>query len=65
MQCSTVPCAANQPGVLVTPATLDWYRERIRNLTVTDVGGPAGHFLPEDRPAEVASALITWVAQLP
>jgi haloalkane dehalogenase len=54
-----------QPGVLVTPSTLDWYRERIRNLTVTDVGGPAGHFLPEDRPAEVASALITWVAQLP
>jgi haloalkane dehalogenase len=54
-----------QPGVLVTPATLDWCRERIHNLTVTDVGGPAGHFLPEDRPAEVASALITWVTQLP
>jgi haloalkane dehalogenase len=54
-----------QPGVLVTPAALDWYRERIRHLTVADAGGPAGHFLPEDRPAEVASALITWVAQLP
>ncbi|HEX6449797.1 MAG TPA: haloalkane dehalogenase [Trebonia sp.] len=54
-----------QPGVLVTPATLDWCRERIHNLTVMDVGGPGGHFLPEDRPAEVASALITWVAQLP
>lgn len=54
-----------QPGVLVTPATLGWCRQRIRNLTVADVGGPAGHFLPEDRPAEVASALTTWVAQLP
>jgi haloalkane dehalogenase len=52
------------PGVLVTAPTLDWCRERIHNLTVLDVGGPAGHFLPEDRPAEVASALITWVAQL-
>lgn len=54
-----------QPGVLVTPATVEWCRERIHGLTVIDVGGPAGHFLPEDRPAEVASALITWVAQLP
>jgi haloalkane dehalogenase len=53
------------PGVLVTPATLGWCRERIPNLTAIDVGGPAGHFLPEDRPAEVASALITWVARLP
>ena len=53
-----------QPGVLVTPATLAWCRERIRNLTVADVGEPAGHFLPEDRPAEVAAALIAWVAKL-
>jgi haloalkane dehalogenase len=54
-----------QPGVLITPVTLGWYRERISNLTVIDVGGPAGHFLPEDRPGEVSSALITWLARLP
>jgi pimeloyl-ACP methyl ester carboxylesterase len=30
------------------------------DLTVTDVGA-AGHFLPEDRPTEVAAALSTWL----
>jgi haloalkane dehalogenase len=53
-----------QPGVLVTPSALTWFREQVRNLTLIDTGGPVGHFLPEDRPAEVASALTTWVAQL-
>jgi haloalkane dehalogenase len=53
-----------QPGVLVTPPALTWFREQVRNLTLIDTGAPAGHFLPEDRPAQVASALTTWVAQL-
>jgi pimeloyl-ACP methyl ester carboxylesterase len=29
-------------------------------LTVMDAGA-AGHFLPEDRPTEVAAALSTWL----
>ncbi|MBC3761251.1 haloalkane dehalogenase [Quadrisphaera oryzae] len=53
------------PGVLVTERTVAWCREHVPGLEVVDVGGPAGHFLPEDCPAEVAEALARWVAQLP
>jgi haloalkane dehalogenase len=52
------------PGVLVTAATVDWCRATLPALTVVDVGGPAGHFLPEDRPYEVAGALTGWVTGL-
>lgn len=51
-------------GVLITPPVVAWCRANVSNLTVTDVG-PAGHFLPEDRPEEVADALIGWVGGLP
>lgn len=54
-----------QPGVLVGEAVLAWCREHIRSLEVVDVGGPAGHFLPEDRPEQVAQALAGWVGALP
>jgi haloalkane dehalogenase len=54
-----------EPGVLVTEDTVDWCRRHLANLTVCSVGGPAGHFLPEDRPDEVADALLAWVAGLP
>lgn len=54
-----------QPGVLVGEAEVAWCREHLRTLEVVDVGGPAGHFLPEDRPQEVAKALTTWVSNLP
>jgi haloalkane dehalogenase len=49
-----------QPGVVVGPGTLAWCRRTQPGLTVADVG-PAGHFLPEDRPAEVAAALTAWL----
>lgn len=54
-----------EPGVLVTAETVAWCRSQVRNLTVADVGGPAGHFLPEDRPREVAEALTAWVGSVP
>ena len=53
------------PGVLVDDDTVGWCRRHVRDLTVRDVGGPAGHFLPEDRPDEVAEALVSWVRRLP
>lgn len=53
------------PGVLVTADTLAWCRRHLPNLTIRDVGGPAGHFLPEDRPDQVADALLHWVQTLP
>ena len=43
-------------GVVLGPADVAWCRVHLRHLTVVDVG-PAGHFLPEDRPEEVVSAL--------
>ena len=49
-----------QPGVVVGPGTLAWCRLTQPALTVADVG-PAGHFLPEDRPAEVTAALAAWL----
>ncbi len=53
------------PGVLVTDETVAWCRRRLPGLTVHDVGGPAGHFLPEDRPDEVAEALLSWLGEVP
>lgn len=54
-----------QPGVLIGPADVARWRQSVRGASVVDVGGPAGHFLPEDRPEQVADALLEWVAQLP
>lgn len=51
-------------GVLVNADTVAWCRSHLRHLTVYDVGEPAGHFLPEDRPDEVADALLGWVRGL-
>lgn len=48
----------------MTPATVDWLRDHLRALSVIEIDGPVGHFLPEDRPAEVAEALIAWVQTL-
>lgn len=54
-----------RPGVLVTQETVAWCQENLPVLEVADVGGPAGHFLPEDRPEQVAEALTRWVDDLP
>lgn len=54
-----------EPGVLIGAADVARWRETVPGSAVADVGGPAGHFLPEDRPGEVADALLAWVARLP
>jgi haloalkane dehalogenase len=48
------------PGAVVTASTVQLCRRSLRNLTVTDIGAGA-HFLPEDRPAEVADAVNRWI----
>ncbi len=53
------------PGALVTPEVVDWCTTQLSNLSAVDVGRPAGHFLPEDRPGEVAEALGGWLRSLP
>ncbi len=53
------------PGTpIVTADVLHWCTDHLPNLIVTDVGGPAGHFLPEDRPGEVAGAVWDWLSAL-
>lgn len=64
---SSVPALLvhGQPGVLMTPSVVDWCRRNVCPLTVVDVAGPAGHFLPEDRPKAVTDAITDWIAALP
>ena len=49
------------PSVIMPAKTVDWARRSIRALEVTDLP-EAGHHAPEDRPAEIAAALIKWLA---
>jgi haloalkane dehalogenase len=53
-----------QPGAVVTAGTVSRCRSTLRNLSVCDIGA-GGHFLPEDRPAEVADAVSRWISALP
>jgi len=48
-----------QPGAVIADQTVTWLRETVPYLQVADVG-EASHFLPEDRPQQVAAALRTW-----
>lgn len=48
-----------QPGATVDARAVSWLRGTVPGLVVADVG-PASHFLPEDRPVEVAAALSSW-----
>ncbi|GAA1709807.1 haloalkane dehalogenase [Kribbella yunnanensis] len=48
------------PGAVIGPAEVAWCREHGRALTIVDIG-PGTHFLPEDRPAEIAAALSEWL----
>lgn len=48
------------PGVVVGADLVAECRASLPALTVVDAG-PSSHFLPEDRPAEVAAALAAWL----
>ena len=48
-----------RPGAVIGPDAVAWCRRRVPDLAVAAVG-QASHFLPEDRPAEVADALCRW-----
>jgi haloalkane dehalogenase len=50
-----------RPGAVVTADTVDLCRRSLPNLTVHDVGAGV-HFLPEDRPREIADAVFRWIA---
>jgi haloalkane dehalogenase len=48
------------PGAIVTADVVAMCRDSLPHLTVADVG-PGVHFLPEDAPSGVASALADWL----
>lgn len=50
------------PGAVIGPAEVAWCREHGQALTIVDLG-PGTHFLPEDRPGEIAAALSDWLGR--
>jgi haloalkane dehalogenase len=48
------------PGAVIGPTEVAWCRDHGQGLTIVDVG-PGTHFLPEDRPTEIAAALRDWL----
>ncbi|MEV6417769.1 haloalkane dehalogenase [Kribbella sp. NPDC051718] len=50
------------PGAVIGPTEVERCRTNGQNLTIADIG-PGIHFLPEDRPAEIATALTDWLEQ--
>lgn len=50
-------------GVVLTADKIAMCRAALPALTVADLGD-AGHFLPEDRPTELAAALSTWLTTI-
>jgi haloalkane dehalogenase len=48
------------PGAVVTASEVEWCRTHCPRLRVVDVG-PGTHFLPEDRPEQIAAALVDWL----
>jgi haloalkane dehalogenase len=49
-----------EPGQLVSEAMVAWARANVAALEVESVG-PAGHHAPEDRPAEIGTAVAAFV----
>lgn len=56
------PPAGKQPSPTSRPAIVDWAKANIAALQVTALG-PAGHHAPEDVPAEIAEAIVGWLAR--
>jgi haloalkane dehalogenase len=48
------------PGAVVTRTEVEWCRTHCPQLRIVDVG-PGTHFLPEDRPEQIAAALVDWL----
>jgi haloalkane dehalogenase len=53
---------SGHPTLMVGPEVVDWCRANVAGLEVVDCG-VAGHVAPEDRPAEIAEAVVSWVAR--
>ncbi len=52
-----------EPGALVSPAFAERFASGLKNCKVIYVG-PGLHYLPEDRPKEIGSAVHNWLTEL-
>lgn len=50
-----------QPGALIGPDELSWCRDHLANLKIVNVGAGL-HFLPEDQPEKIGTALSQWLS---
>ena len=48
------------PGAVVTATEVEWCRRTCPGVEIVHVG-EGTHFLPEDRPAEIAASLVAWL----
>ena len=51
---------APEPGLIVTPARLEWLRRRIPGLELRSIGR-GGHFVQEEVPETIAAELDRWL----
>ena len=49
-----------EPGVLIPPETAAWYAQRLPNTETVNVGRGL-HYIQEDRPREIGSAIADWM----
>lgn len=52
-----------RPGSILGDQMVAWCREHLKQLTIRD-GGPGLHFLQEDSPDQVGTAIAQWYASL-
>jgi haloalkane dehalogenase len=50
------------PGAVIDKAETDLWRQEVPNLSLVDIG-EGSHFLPLDRPREIAAALRLWIRE--
>jgi len=51
------------PGAVITAPLVDWCRKNLKRLTVVNVGDGI-HYLQEDHPHEIGTAIADWYAAL-
>ena len=51
------------PGVLVSPQTVEWCRQNLKNLKTVDIGQGL-HYLQEDNPHLIGKELAAWYRKL-
>jgi haloalkane dehalogenase len=51
------------PGGLINAKTVEWCKRRLKHLEAVNIG-PGIHYLQEDNPRQIGSALAKWYTDL-